>query len=382
MYWYMFWNINKEREPGGMMSKCSTILALLIMFTIMVAISSCNSTTEPDKNQVATPTFNPPGGEYSSGTVISISCTTPGASIFYSVDGSAPTIAYTEPITVSSTCTLKAVATRLEWDDSSVASASYIMNTPPMPENFVLVAGGTFNNSISNVTISSFYIDKYEVTQAGYEAVMGNNPSSGYGVGNTYPVYFVSWFDAIEYCNRRSIQEGLTPCYSYSSYGAIPDDWPLHWNSDDDNHTDVSCNWAATGYRLPTEMEWMFAARGGKQTNNYTYSGSNDLNAVGWYHDNWGETNHSTHTIGAKLPNEIGIYDMSGNVQEWCWDIFGGYPSNAQTNPHGATSGPYRVPRGGGWNGYVTSCTVSYRIDFYPTLSFYNIGFRVCRIAP
>jgi hypothetical protein len=233
-------------------------------------------------------------------------------------------------------------------------------SSPPMPENFILVEGGTFNNGTSDVTISSFYIDKYELTQAGYQAVMGTNPSY-FGGNPNRPVEIVSWFNAIEYCNRRSLQEGLTPCYSYSTYGTNPDGWPSGWNTSYSNHTNVSCNWTANGYRLPTEMEWMFAAKGGNQSQGYTYSGSNDLNAVGWYWDNWGASAYSTHTVGALAANELGTFDMSGNVFEWVWDIYGSYPSGSQTNPTGANSGSGRVLRGGSWSNYANYCPVSYR---------------------
>ncbi|MFA5671832.1 MAG: formylglycine-generating enzyme family protein [Synergistaceae bacterium] len=252
-------------------------------------------------------------------------------------------------------------------------------SSPPMPENFVLVEGGTFNNGTSDVTVSSFYIDKYELTQAGYQAVMGSNPASGYGVGDTYPVYYVSWFNAIEYCNRRSMQEGLTPCYSYSSYGTNPDDWPAGWNSSNGNHTNVSCNWTANGYRLPTEMEWMFAARGGNQTHNYTYSGSNTIGDVAWYSSNSGNT---THTVGTKAANEQGIFDMSGNVWEWNWDIYGSYPSGSQNNPTGASGGSNRVLRGGGWGNIAGGCTVSLRNSNDATYGYYSIGFRCVRVSP
>ncbi len=252
-------------------------------------------------------------------------------------------------------------------------------SSPPRPENFVFVEGGTFNNGTSDVTISSFYVDKYELTQAGYQAVMGSDPASGYGDGDTYPVYYVSWFNAIEYCNRRSLQEGLTPCYSYSTYGTNPDAWPSGWNTSSGNHTDVSCNWTANGYRLPTEMEWMFAARGGNQTHNYTYSGSNDINAVAWYNSNSGGT---THTVGTKAANELGTFDMSGNVWEWVWDIYGSYPSGTQTDPHGATSGSYRVQRGGSWSSSANNCTVSYRYASVATYSSDIMGFRCLRVSP
>ena len=251
-------------------------------------------------------------------------------------------------------------------------------STPPVPDNFVLVEGGTFYNGTSDVTISSFYLDKYELTQAEYQAVMGNNPSNFPNVTNG-PVERVSWFNAIEYCNRRSMQEGLTPCYSYLSYGTNPDDWPSGWNTNRYNHTNVSCSWTAAGYRLPTEMEWMFAAKGGNQSQGYTYSGSNTVGDVAWYGAYSGNT---THPVGTKAANELGLYDMSGNVWEWCWDIYGSYPSGAQSDPHGATSGSNRVRRGGGWSNNAGSCTVSYRNFDSATLSNYYIGFRICRILP
>ena len=260
---------------------------------------------------------------------------------------------------------------RISADDGS---------TPPLPENFVLVEGGTFNNGTSDVTVSSFYMDKYELTQAGYQAVMGTNPASGYGVGSNYPVYYVSWFNAIEYSNRRSMQEGLTPCYSYSSNGTNPDSWPNGWNSDYNNHTNVNCNWTANGYRLPTEAEWHFAARGGNQTHNYTYSGSNTIGDVAWYDGN--NNPSGTKPVGGKLPNELGLYDMSGNVWEWCWDIYGNYPSGPQNNPTGSNSGSGRVRRGGSWFNFAVSCAVSYRGGDNATVSNSFIGFRVCRVSP
>ena len=242
-------------------------------------------------------------------------------------------------------------------------------SSPPMPENFVFVEGGTFHNGTSNVTISSFYIDKYELTQAEYQAVMGtwNSDPFGWGacgVGNNYPVYYVSWFNAIEYCNRRSIQEGLTPCYSYSTYGTNPDDWPSGWNTNSNNHTNVSCNWTANGYRLPSEAEWEYAARGGLQTHGYTYSGSNDINAVAWY---WNNSSDGTKNVGTKAANELGIYDLSGNVWEWCWDVF---------------SGSNRVRRGGCCSDVADYCTVSFRNGSNATLSVSNIGFRCVRVSP
>ncbi len=246
------------------------------------------------------------------------------------------------------------------------------------PVQMILVPGGTFNNGTSDVTVSSFYMDKYELTQSAYQTVMGVNPSYFTGVTNG-PVEQVSWFNTIEYCNRRSLNEGITPCYSYSTYGTNPADWPAGWNTDYNNHTNVSCSWTANGYRLPTEAEWEFAAKGGNSTHGYTYSGSNTLGIVAWYGDNSGGTSH---TVGTKTANELDLYDMSGNIWEWNWDIYGAYPGSAQTNPHGAVSGSYRVLRGGGWYSNDNNCAVSIRSYSTSTYSYGDIGFRLVRISP
>jgi formylglycine-generating enzyme required for sulfatase activity len=202
--------------------------------------------------------------------------------------------------------------------------------------NFVRVEGGTFqmgsNNGdsdekpIHTVTVKSFSISKYEVTQKEWQEVMGNNPS-GFK-GDNRPVENVSWYEAVDYCNKRSIKERLTPVYKGSG----------------DN---ITCDWNANGYRLPTEAEWEFAAKGGtKEYLTTEYSGSNSVDVVAWYSGNSG---NSTHPVGTKAANSLGIYDMSGNVWEWCWDWYGGYSSGSQTDPRGAVSGAIRVFRGGSW---------------------------------
>jgi len=230
---------------------------------------------------------------------------------------------------------------------------SYYPNTekphPGEPE-MIRVEGGTFQMGctseqgsdcwdnempVHNVTVSSFYIGKYPVTQAQWQAVMGENPS--YFRGENLPVEQVSWNDAQEFFNRLN---------------------------------------AATGkkYRLPTEAEWEYAARGGNKSQGYKYSGSNSIGNVAWYWDNSGNTSHA---VGTKQTNELGIYDMSGNVWEWCQDRYDSYSSSAQTNPTGPSSGSSRVIRGGSWGSVAPYCRVSDRNSDIPAYRGYSSGFRV-----
>ena len=221
--------------------------------------------------------------------------------------------------------------------------------------------GDTFGGGCSDerpthqVTLSPFWIGKYEVTQREWREVMGNNPS--HFQGDDRPVEQVSWYDAIDYCNKRSIKEGLTPCYTR-------------------NGDTVTCNWQANGYRLPTEAEWEYAARGGSGTRDMKYSGSDSVDDVAWYDGNSGST---THPVGRKRPNVLGLYDMSGNVWEWCWDCYGLYSSHAKTAPLGASSRSGRVYRGGGWNFSTAGARIAYRNFGSPGFCYNNIGFRVVR---
>lgn len=356
------------------------VIALLI---VLISLSCSKKTTEPEVKKVATPSFTPPGGRYTSSQTVTMQSTTLGVTIVYTTDGTEPNSSsqvYSNPINVNSSTTIKAKAFRDGLYDSATASATYTIGATPPPADFVFVQGGTFHNGTSNVTLSSFYIDKYEVTQASYQAVMWANPSYFSGNPNR-PVERVSWFKAIEYCNRRSMQEGLTPCYTYNDgtdHGTNPDNWPSGWNTNNNNHTNVSCNWTANGYRLPTEMEWMFAAKGGNQSQGYYYSGSNTIGYVAWYYNN---SSSRTWDVGLKDPNELGTFDMSGNVWEWCWDIWGTYPSGNQSNPTGPASGSYRVVRGGNWDLGADYCAVSARSLNVAWDAGNVIGFRVVRVS-
>ncbi|MDD3103498.1 MAG: SUMF1/EgtB/PvdO family nonheme iron enzyme [Candidatus Cloacimonetes bacterium] len=260
----------------------------------------------------------------------------------------------------------------------------------PIPGNFVYVPAGTYimgdtlgegsNNELPthSVTLDSFYMDKYLITQYEYTAIMGSNPAYDFGVGDIYPVYNVSWYSAIKYCNLRSMAEGLTPCYTImgstnpASWGAVP-------TSSDSNWDAAICNWSANGYRLPTEAEWEYAARGATNNPDYLYSGSDDIDVVAWQTGNnipWG-----TKPVGTKAPNALDIYDMSGNLYEWCWDWFDDsyYGSSPVNNPTGPMGGFWRVWRGGFWNDSANQCRVTNRSSFNPYLSGNSVGFRICR---
>lgn len=248
-----------------------------------------------------------------------------------------------------------------------------------IPDGMVQVKGGSFQigtgqeDTVTNppavVRVSSFLIGKHEVTQQEWAAVMGYNPSTYEGLDR--PVEMISWYEAVDYCNRRSEQEGLTPCYRVST-SPDPDNLdlgdPVRWT--------VSVDWSASGYRLPTETEWEYAARGGQTSRGYLYSGSNDLASVGWY----AKTSAKTRSVGGKTPNELGIYDMTGNVWEWSWDWYQGnsYRYLKGDDPRGVAKGAKRVFRGGSIiNADPAYCTVYKRNSEAPYQGRKYCGFRV-----
>ena len=291
-------------------------------------------------------------------------------------------------VTVGEGRSLKVAFSYVERSDSS--------------EDFVFVEGGTFtmgspesesgrdDDEVQHqVKVGSFYMKETEVTHREYLEFLNSAGVSRSGklngnevidlddddaaIGYTggrfkftgssnastleTPVIEVTWYGATEYCNWLSREEGLTPVYRIS-----------------DNS--LRANWSADGYRLPTEAEWEYAARGGKKSRGHKYSGSNTVGEVAWYDDNSGG---KTHPVGDKRANELGLYDMSGNVWEWCWDWDGDYSGGSQTDPRGPSGGSDRVRRGGGWDGDAEDLRSASRDNYAPSRSDDNLGFRPLR---
>ena len=238
--------------------------------------------------------------------------------------------------------TVKCVATKASYSNGT-------LTVNGIKYNMVWVDGGTFRmgatseqgseisdeKPVHSVTLSGYYIGKTEVTQALWQAVMGSNPS--YFEGDDLPVEQVSWDDCQEFIRKLNSLTGQN-------------------------------------FRLPTEAEWEFACRGGNNSRGYKYSGSNYIDNVAWYDGNSGD---KTHPVATKSPNELGIYDMSGNVWEWCADWYGDYSSGRQTNPKGPYDGSRRVGRGGSWFIGARGCRSSDRYFDHPTVRYLNLGLRL-----
>jgi formylglycine-generating enzyme required for sulfatase activity/predicted small secreted protein len=257
------------------------------------------------------------------------------------------------------------------------------------------VPAGTFqrDGTAGNTsTVSAFRMSQNEITRAQFAAILGTDPSETLSSsGMSDPVQQTNWYHAIAFCNELSLAEGLTPVYSVSgvdfatlTYAAIPIISDPTWDA-------AVATWSNNGYRLPTEMEWMWAAMGATAgTTGYgkAFAGSTGSNSIGAYAvygyfdspKNDGQTiTERTNSVGSKLPNELGLYDMSGNVWEWSWDLYGTYPTGAVTDYRGAASGAGRVRRGGGWRDDASYCAVAYRSVSYPNYPNNFIGFRVVR---
>lgn len=294
--------------------------------------------------------------------------------------------------------------------DYNLKDDSFELSSPP--DGFVLVEAGTFEmgsrlspkevvlkyggqaqyyenqRPLHKVTITrAYYMSQYEVTlssfrrfvdDTGYRTTAEVEGWSWIWNGSSWeeradadwcnpyisqedehPVVCVSWYDAVEYCNWLSRSEGLTPCYSGSGENTV-------------------CDFASNGYRLPTEAEWEYATRGGNRSRGYDYAGGNSIGDVGWYSDNSGGL---THSVGQKMPNELGLYDMSGNVFEWCWDWYDVYSPSPEIDPRGPSNGCCRVRRGGSWLSFADRLRHADRGYPIPSLRNPDLGFRPVRTA-
>jgi formylglycine-generating enzyme required for sulfatase activity len=225
----------------------------------------------------------------------------------------------------------------------------------------------------------------YEVTQKQYQDVMGENPSSFRAGGfsayyvtgldtDDFPVEMVTWYDAVEFCNKLSEEEGLTPAYIIIDR-APSTGYPITGIRSGIAVTTVTCNWDANGYRLPTEAQWEYACRAGTKTAFST--GDTISDDTGWYR---GNSDSRTHRVGGKLVNPWGLYDMHGNVNEWCWDWYGIYATGAQNDPTGA-SGDTKVVRGGSWLYNGLTLRSAFRDEKSPGERASSIGIRLVRLS-
>jgi uncharacterized repeat protein (TIGR02543 family) len=301
---------------------------------------------------------------------------------WYSDEGLTARYSFSTPVTVNITLYARwvseAVIQEIANNMLPVTGGTFTMGSPAGE------AGRDSDETEHSVTLTkNFKMSKYQVTQKQYQAVMGalptSLPGSSYGVGDNYPVYYVSWYDAIVFCNKLSMLEGLDPMYSISN-STNPDDWGAVPASSDATWNAVTMVPNANGYRLPTEAEWEYVCRAGTTTafnnGNDDYTDATEVGKVAWYNNNAGS---KTQEVGLKTANAYGLYDMHGNVYEWCWDWYGTYASGAQTDPDGAVTGTDRVRRGGYRGSNAQFLRSACRNNSIPYSRNADFGFRLVR---
>ncbi|WP_375448796.1 formylglycine-generating enzyme family protein [uncultured Nostoc sp.] len=253
-----------------------------------------------------------------------------------------------------------------------------------LPE-MIRIDGGTFSlgyqdqKNTNVVRLDDFQISQTPITIWQYALFCTNtgreikDNSPEWGLFGDNPVVNVSWYDAIEYANWLSVHLGFEPVYEIDKQTKDPN----NQNKYDYINWTIQVHWNAKGYRLPTEAEWEYAARGGQKSKNFRFAGSNNLEEVGWFMDN---TNR-TQAVAQKKSNEMNLYDMSGNVSEWCWDWDGDYISELSINPKGIEQGTYRIMRGGSWCDSDDFCLVSNRNNGNPYVGDNTYGLRLVKFC-
>jgi hypothetical protein len=329
---------------GNGMRKTALVLALLLA----TCMAGCELGT------IATPEFSPPGGTYMTTQSVTLS-STPGAAIRYTTDGSMPTSTsgteYTGPIAISEATTVNAIAYKAVRTDSDVASATFsIMNSTlsslGLAIRMIAIMPITQTDTYRGMTLTSYALSEAEITQGDYETIIGSNPAGSYGVGSDYPVYYVPWFAAAHFCNALSTLVGLGEVYDETN-----------WEAD----------FTKSGFYLPTEAQWEYSAGG---PNHYTWSLDYTFNASDYVMDD-----AQSRPVKSHPANGYGLYDMNGNVYEWCNDWYGDYPYYGETDPTGPASGTSRVCKGGAWNS--TEYQLHWRWGPSPNFATNDIGLRV-----